>query len=344
MRASFYIQLVGIVALAGITGSRAQAQEASAPTTDQVQTQAQDQTQAQIQAGPADDVDAAADELVGKGSLAANDAGAFKTTVRERLQKRDGTGRRGVCTDADRAQCQARLRQHVRDCDGEGRKQGGIRNAQDSARVAAALMVAAGNAEGIDEAGTMIRAQLGNKWQATDVEGAAQDMAGLASQKRWHNEARQMLRDCLGDGSCSGEQARATLRVMRQASRRADLDARQVRREIRLALKDELAREGRGQGGAAMGGKGMAGQGSGDGLQARLQKRLRLHAQDEDCVPGTGTGEQKRHRYRRGMDGEGRQGGGYGGGQSGGAGSGWGGGGGGGSGGGGGGPHGSGGN
>ena len=310
-------------------------------------TSAQETARTNAPTAPADDVDIAADELAKNGALAASDADAFKAQARARLRQRDGTSQTGVCAEGDRAQCQTQLRRHVRDCDGEGRKQGGIANTEDAARVAASLMLSAGNSEGLDEAGAMIRTQLGKGWRAGDVENAVRDLEELRGQKRWHREARQMLHECVGDGSCSAEQAHVTLRVMRQASRRADLDARQVRREVCQALRDQAgqgpgAGAGRGQGGGKGvgqgrgGGKAMAGSGSGDELRQRLQRRLRLHEQDADGIAGSG--EQKRHRYRRGMDGESRQGGGYGGGQSGGAGSGWGGGGGGG------GPHGPGGN
>ena len=283
---------------------------------DEGQEQSQARTQEQSQEGDA--VDAAAQELVGQGAVPQDQAEAFKAQVRQRLRLRDGEGQGRLCAEGDKAQCHARLRKHIRDCDGEGRKSGSIQGTEDSARVAAALMLAAGKSEDMDEAGGLVRAQLGKKWQAQDIEDSARTMSEMREQKRWHKQARQMLKDCVGDESCSPDQARATLKVMKQASGRADLDPRECRREIKLALK-EMKQEAKGQGG-----KSAADRGSGDELRTRLQKRLRLHAQDDDAMAGNG--QQKRNRYRHGMDGESRQGGGFGGGQSGGAGAGWGGG------------------
>ena len=192
---------------------------------DEGQEQSQARTQEQSQEGDA--VDAAAQELVGQGAVPQDQAEAFKAQVRQRLRLGDGEGQGRLCAEKDKAQCHARLRKHIRDCDGEGRKSGSIQGTEDSAKVAAALMLSAGNSQNLDEAGDMIRSQLGKKWQAQDVEDSARTMNQKQDQSRWQKQARQMLRECVSEDSCSPEQARATLQVMKQASRQADLDPRE---------------------------------------------------------------------------------------------------------------------
>jgi hypothetical protein len=83
---------------------------------------------------------------------------------------------------------------------------------------------------------------------------------------------------------------------MKAASQRADLDARRVARSVRAAVAAHAQLRNK----------------TGESLQTRLQKRLRLKG--EGGTESTVTsGEQQRHRYRNQAAGEGRRGNWYGG-------------------------------
>lgn len=253
-------------------------------------------------------VEGAAEEAVASQAITPEQAQAFREQLRQRL--REQMGEQALCADTEAAACQARLRQQVRSCLGEARQQGRTGSEEAAAVAAATMMLSAGDGGDGAQAGELLRRQLHQRWQGDDMVAAAGAL--LRMQKRWRRQAGQVLSECTGEVGCSGTQARIALSVMEQASRRADLDARQSRRTVLTTLREER-RDGTGE---------SSDKARGEALQAKLRHRLRLQARDE---AGTlaGNGKQKKHQYRRGMDSEVRRGGDFGGQESGGAGAGF---------------------
>lgn len=234
-----------------------------------------------------DDVDAVTAELEQAGEL--DDAGSFKQQLRNRLRDVDS-----ACAGEEQAACQQRLRQQVRAAHRVGKQSGRIENAADAAAVASAIMMMAGDGGDADSAGELVQEQLRHEWRAEQVGEAAQQMRQL--RHRWRHQTMKMVGACVGEGSCTPEDARVAVRSMKAASQRADLDPRRVGRMVRAAIAEHAEQRAEG----------------GEQLQTRLRKRLRLKG--EGGVESTvGSGEQRRTRYRRQMDGEGRRGGQYGG-------------------------------
>ncbi|MBN1960438.1 MAG: hypothetical protein JW841_05790 [Deltaproteobacteria bacterium] len=274
------------------------------------------QTQTQTQATYRNLAYIAADELQKNGALNAEQVEPFKMQLQKRLYQQNSEALESLCTQSDNEKCQLRLRQQLRECDKEGRQQGSIKSPQEAARVAASLMVATAKGSDIDETGQMIKSQLKNKWSVKNVEDTANEIKQMQKQHRWLKQARQMLNECVNENSCNPTQARIALSVMKQASNRADLDARQAHQEIRLVLREQQQQKTQLK----------ETPDSENALKTKMQKRLRLRAQNNNTTVSSENGLQQRHRYRNGMNGEIRQGGGFGGKQSGGAGAGFGGG------------------
>ena len=270
------------------------------------------QAQSEVQAAGSADEEVVSSALVAEQADTANHA-IVRERLRQRLRDGGGGGEGVVCQGAEQAKCRARLREQVKECLRDAKAQGAVQSAEDAAALGAGFMMMARAADGdTEEAATAVRAALKKQWKAHEIAAAAGELASMPERASWRKQAMDMVRDCAGDGSCSGAQAQVAVAVMRQAAGRADADAREARRAIQRELSADAKQA-----------KGSAAAGAAERLRSRLQQRLRIQQQGDATGDLTaGTGQQKRNQYRGQMDGEGRRGGGYGGKQSGGTGSG----------------------
>lgn len=272
-----------------------------------------EENDAALDAGTEEEVEIAAEAISDEEQADEELTKQVRHQIRTRLRLHAADTAAGVCqASPDKATCRAQLKKQIRECYAEAKKQGAINSSEDAASIGAAmLMLAKGKDESIEEAGNMIKKQVKNQWKAKESETAASSVNQMRHRHRFQKQARQVLKECVEQETCSPEQARISLQVMQQASGRADLDARDVGRSIKTELKQnkqqlQSQKRQRNQKQAKAGEQGAK-------LQQRLMKRLRLHAGENATMAGQGQGEQKRNRYRHGMDGEGRRGGHFGG-------------------------------
>jgi hypothetical protein len=237
-----------------------------------------------------DEAQVAAEAAVAEGAVAEAQRDGLAAQIRQRL----GADAGGRCQGD--AACREEMRAQVRACLRTAREQGAVKGPEDAAAVAAATLRLR-RGDGAGQAGELVQTQLRRGWSARAVDDAAGEVERLRANQRWHRQARAMLRACADDQSCNAEQAHVALGVMRQASARADSDARQAARTVHQTLRENrAAKAGR------------------DSNQLGRQLRQRLRLQDNGAGLAGGQGQQRRHRYRHQMAGEGERGGCFGGG------------------------------
>lgn len=243
---------------------------------------------------PSPAVEAAVDELAAIGAVTPAEAAALRAWLWDRLQL--GPEEPGSCPGGEEAECREQVRTQIRACHVAGETAGVVGNSEQAADLAVAvLMLRAQPADAARQAGEVVQRQLASGWQVEGVREAAEAIHRLRQHRRWQQEAWRMLRQCSLDQACSALQADAALRVMGDASKRADLDPRRTRRTLERAL-----------------GRGTTVDDDGEMMRARLRKRLRLARGGEADEIAAGAGAyQSSYRFR--MTGEAQLGGDYGG-------------------------------